>query len=52
MRTYQVEKNEYGRYLVVRKEQGKADFIVSSEENEKRANDLKKLIEERIKKAC
>jgi len=48
-RTYIIVKTEYGRFLVVRKEEGKEHFIVSGEETEAKANSLKELIEERVR---
>jgi len=47
MRTYQVEKTKYERFLVVRKERGKEHFIVSGEDDEKKALELIELINTR-----
>lgn len=46
-KSYQVEKTKYGRFLVVRKEEGKEDFIVTSEETEAKAKEFLKDLEER-----
>jgi len=45
MFTYLVKKTKYGRFLVVRKERGKEDFIVSSEDSEEKAKGLVSEIE-------
>lgn len=47
-KTYQIEKTDYGRFLVVRKEEGKVDFIVTSEDTEAKANAFIKDLEERL----
>ena len=47
-KSYQVEKTKYGRFLVVRKEEGKEDFIVTSEDTEVKAKEFIKVIEERM----
>jgi hypothetical protein len=49
MLTYQVEKTQYGKFLVVRKERGKEHFIVSGEDTEAKANELKEMIEARLR---
>jgi len=48
-KTYVVIQTEYKRFLVVRKTEGKEDFIVSGEESKEKANSLKELIEARIR---